>query len=56
MFATAHSQFYELDIMSWLKGNHLVVLDAVNVISESQRRLCRESGVVVETIGRGSGL
>mgnify|MGYP001185722432 CR=1 FL=1 len=56
VFATAHSQFYELDIMSWLKGNHLVVLDAVNVISESQRRLCRESGVVVETIGRGSGL
>ena len=33
-----------------------VVLDAVNVISESQRRICREYGVVVETIGRGDGL
>ncbi len=56
VFATAHSQFYELDVSSWLKGNQLVVLDAVNVISESQRRICREYGVVVETIGRGNGL
>jgi UDP-N-acetyl-D-mannosaminuronate dehydrogenase len=56
VFATAHSQFYDLDVSSWLKGNRPVVLDAVNIMSESQRRLCRESGVVVETIGRGSGL
>ena len=56
VFATAHSQFYELDVSSWLKGNLPVVLDAVNIMSENQRRICRESGVIVETIGRGNGL
>ena len=56
VFATAHRQFYELDILSWLKGKQLVILDAVNVMSENQRRICRQSGVIVETIGRGNGL
>ena len=56
VFATAHSQFYDLDVSSWLKGNRPVVLDAVNIMSENQRRICRESGVIVETIGRGNGL
>jgi hypothetical protein len=31
-------------------------LRAVNIMSENQRRICRESGVIVETIGRGNGL
>jgi len=56
VLATPHLQFKQLDLLSWLGVARPVVLDAVNVLSKSERDRCRAAGVRVESIGRGDGL
>ena len=56
VFAAPHQQFIELDLLSWFGAARPVVLDTVNVVSKGLRDLCRQSGIKVESIGRGDGL
>ena len=56
VFTTGHDEFKELDLVTWLDGSQPVILDTVNVASKVQRERCRDLGVKVESIGRGTGL
>jgi len=56
VFSAPHQQFIDLDLLSWLGLARPVVLDTVNVVCKGQRDLCRQSGIKVESIGRGVGL
>jgi nucleotide sugar dehydrogenase len=56
VIATAHKQFQTLDIPSWLGSVRPVLLDTANVITAEHRRLCRDAGIRLESVGRGDGL
>ncbi len=56
VFTTPHRQFIELDLLSWLGEARPIVLDTINAVSKSQRELCRQFGIQIESIGRGDGL
>ena len=56
VFAVSHIEFRALDIVEWLENCTPAIFDSANVMSSDQRRLCREMGVKVESIGRGLGL
>jgi len=56
VFAVAHDEFSSIDFEHWLIGGSTVILDACNLLSETERERYRELGNVVESIGRGPGL
>ena len=56
VLCVAHKEYIDFDYIKWLNKAKLVILDANNVLSELTRHKIRETGVVVESIGRGSGL
>ena len=56
VFAVAHDEFSSIDLEGWLTGAESVILDACNLLSETERRRCRQQGNVVESIGRGPEL
>ncbi len=56
VFTTAHTEFRQIDLLEWFAELRPMVLDTVNVVSNSHRRKCREAGIVIETVGRGAGL
>ena len=56
VFAVAHKLYCELDLSGWGAGNTTLVLDANYIFSENQRKVAREHGINLESIGRGDGL
>jgi UDP-N-acetyl-D-glucosamine dehydrogenase len=56
VFAVPHQEYAALDLPDWLDGARPVVLDANAVLSDTQRRLLREIGCRVGSIGRGTGV
>lgn len=56
VISTPHTQFFELDLLTWLGNAQPVILDTVNTISKRQRQRCRAVGIRIESVGRGSGL
>ena len=56
ILCVAHKEYIDFDYLKWLKNPDLVILDANNVLSESIRDKIRQTGAVLESIGRGSGL
>ena len=56
IFTTGHTEFRQMNLIEWLGVSRPLVLDAVNVISNRHRKKCREVGIRVESIGRGTGL
>ena len=56
VFTTGHTEFEHINLLDWLGDSRPVVFDSVNVISDWHRKICREAGILVESIGRGAGL
>ena len=54
IFAVPHREYEALDFPSWLNGFRPVVLDANAVLSDAQRKVLREMGCRVGSIGRGA--
>jgi nucleotide sugar dehydrogenase len=54
VFATAHAEYREIEPKIWLSGAKPAVLDASNVLTGPQRRMFRDLGCQVMSIGRGS--
>lgn len=54
VFATAHSGYREIEPQTWLSGAKPAVLDANNVLTRQQRRIFRDLGCQLVSIGRGS--
>ncbi|SEP70525.1 nucleotide sugar dehydrogenase [Ectothiorhodospira magna] len=56
MFAVPHSQYQKLDLVEWLVDiDRILVLDAHMVFNAFQRRVFREHGIKIESIGVGDG-
>ena len=55
IMAVPHKEYKMLDIAEWANGCR-IVLDANMVLSDEQRKIARESGIRVESIGRANGL
>ena len=55
IFAVQHQQYRELDLKSWVNSN-TIILDANSVFNSDQRKIVREKGARLESIGRGNGL
>ena len=55
IMAVPHKEYKMLDIAQWADGCG-VILDANMVLSYDQRKIARESGIRVESIGRADGL
>ena len=55
IFAVQHQQYRELDLESWVNSN-TIILDANSVFNSDQRKIVREKGARLESIGRGNGL
>ena len=53
VLAVPHKQFRNLDLVDWLASSRPIVLDAMDVVSKTQRERCRQLGVRIESIGRG---
>jgi nucleotide sugar dehydrogenase len=56
VFAVANASYSQLDLVGWLGARRPKLLDANNVLAESQREELRSHGVPVASIGRGDGL
>lgn len=56
VIATPHHEFKILNFPKWLSNTRTVVLDTANVVSADERMICRNSGIRIESIGRGDGL
>ena len=56
VLCVAHKEYTNFNFVKWLKNPDLVIFDANNVLSESMRDKIRQTDVVIESIGRGSGL
>ncbi len=55
IFAVQHQQYRELDLGSWVISN-TIIIDANSVFNSYQRKIVREKGARLESIGRGNGL
>ena len=55
IMAVPHKQYKMLDISKWANGCG-IILDANMVINFEQRKIARENGIRVESIGRADGL
>ena len=55
IMAVPHKQYKMLDISKWAHGCG-IILDANMVINFEQRKIARENGIRVESIGRADGL
>lgn len=53
IFATAHKNYKELDIRSWLSDGDTIILDANLVFSKEQIQKAQKAGFRLESIGRG---
>ena len=54
VFTVPHRDYRELDVVAWLGGATIPILDANDVFSAEQREALRASGCRVESIGRGA--
>ena len=57
IFAVPHKHYRELNLAQWAVSNTgIMVLDANNVFTSTQRQSARNVGIRLESIGRGRGL
>jgi len=53
VFAVQHKEYQEMDIVSWVKTNNLVLLDANNVLTQKQVFDIVKHDLKIEFIGKG---
>jgi len=53
VFASSHEHYRNIDLKQWFQGEQPCVLDANNVLTESQRTFLKQSGYKFDSIGRG---
>lgn len=56
VLAVDHRAYREMEMFDWIGEARPLVYDANNVLDDNTRRRLRESGVTVESTGRGAGL
>jgi hypothetical protein len=54
VFAVTHDEYLALDLLGWLGGARPLVVDANNVLLDTQLRAAAELGCRVWCIGRGT--
>ncbi len=54
VFAVPHHPYTRIDLHEWLAGSDARVVDANNVLTDSQRDMLSRDGVVFASIGRGT--
>ena len=53
IFTVAHSFYRELDIINWIGGSNVNIVDANNVLTEKQRQSLYKSKSFIYSVGRG---
>jgi UDP-N-acetyl-D-glucosamine dehydrogenase len=54
VFAVAHREYRDLDLVAWMAGRTPAILDANGVLSKERRATLRAAGCRVASVGRGT--